>query len=149
MYSSVLTAMGDINKSVKESMENVLNNQIISDDTAIITSTSSYFSLVSKVFKYNKMTGAVHGEVIFATTSSLGDGNTFKLCTIDGKYTPHNSVPVTIAMDLNDCIVTGRIKDNSEDTNPSSIVVRTHMSIEKNNIIRVSFDYYIEPGLVD
>lgn len=148
MYSSVLTAMGDINKTVKKTMEDVLNNQIVTIENALVAVSDSIV-VVSQELKYNKLTGAVHGEWILENSKSLSDGTAYSICRLDPIYAPSKTVAVSVAVLNNNCIITGRIKDRSMSSGPGGLVLRTHMDISSENTIYVSFDYFIEPGLVD
>lgn len=148
MYSSVLTAVGDINKSVKKTMEDVLNNQIINIDNAF-TLGSTYVEIKSQMVRYNKLTGAVHGDLSFHVIKDMSDGTTYNLGAINTKYAPIPKVAATFSVSLNDCYVSGRIQERSHETAPGRLVGRPHMNVGANNEIFVSFDYYIEPGLVD
>lgn len=146
MYSSVLTAMGDINKSVKESMENILKNQIVSLTDAI-TEDSDFVSIQSQMLKYNKLTGAVHGEVAYSVEKNFVSGSTYTLGYLNIKYAPQINIPVVLCVDSEDAYMTGRIHDKTHSSTPGKIIARAHERPTDNNTFVMTFDYYIEPGI--
>jgi hypothetical protein len=135
-----------LNASTNGSIWDILKSQVVTIEDAFLH-TAEYVTVVSSVFKYNKLTGAVHGDVVY-TTKSLNDGTVYNLGSIDVKYAPINKLAVTLSLVEDDVYMSGRIQERTHESSPGRILARTHMSVAKNNTLCMSFDYYIEPGLV-
>ena len=128
-------------------LKNVLNNQVVTLEDAF-NNTGEYVTVESSIFKYNKLTGAVHGELV-CTTKSMNDGVAYNLGDINLTYAPLTKVAVTLALTSDDEYMSARINERTASASPGRISARTHMSISKGNTLCASFDYFIEPGLVD
>lgn len=126
--------------------KDLVENQIVSIENAITTG-STFVEIVSQVFKYNKLTGAVHGEVIYDTLKNMVDNEAYNLGNILIKYAPINRVPITFSMLSEDKWISGRIQERTNESSPGRIIIRTHTAINSGNTIYASYDYYIEPGI--
>lgn len=138
----------DVFKKESSDLKNALNNQIVTIDNAFTTD-SAYVEITSQLLKYNKLTGAVHGDIVFNVIKAMSDGVAYNLATVNTKYAPPIKVAAAFSLGSDDVYMSGRIQENTHESSAGRLISRTHMAVSKDNSVYVSFDYFIEPGLVD
>jgi hypothetical protein len=136
-----------LNASTNGSIWDILNNQIVTIDNAFTTD-SAYVEIAFQLLKYNKLTGAVHGDIVFNVIKAMSDGVAYNMATVDVKYAPPIKVAAAFSLGSDDVYMSGRIQEITHEGSPGRLISRTHMAVSKDNTVYVSFDYYINPGIV-